>query len=271
VSWTPPASDGGSPVTSYEVVAQPGGQTCTWTSGLTRCTVAGLDNGVSYTFRVTATTAEGVSTPSAPSAPVAPRGPACGPLLPGPFTDVGGDHLFCEAIDWLAQSGITTGLPDGRFEPTAPVSRQAMAAFLYRFAGEPGLNRPTPFFSDVDPGHQFYEPIQWMGETGIAQGWMGPPEERPLFGPTESVSRQSMAAFLHRLAADPPVTATAPYFADVLSGPFYEPIQWMAEAELSLGTPNPDGGLPLFVPRLVVSRQVMAAFLHRYAPIVDAS
>ena len=89
VSWKAPKSDGGSPITSYDVrvlddpaaplpLPLPG---CTVTDG-TSCTVTGLTNGVSYSFVVTAQSAVGkgkaattpVVTPEAPpmAAPAAP-------------------------------------------------------------------------------------------------------------------------------------------------------------------------------------------------------
>jgi hypothetical protein len=43
VSWTAPASDGGSPITGYTVTASHGGQSCT-TTDTTTCTVTGLTN-----------------------------------------------------------------------------------------------------------------------------------------------------------------------------------------------------------------------------------
>ena len=53
------------------------------------------------------------------------------------FTDVPADHPFQKAIAWLADEGISTGYPDGTFRPTAVITRQAMAAFLRRFADVP--------------------------------------------------------------------------------------------------------------------------------------
>jgi hypothetical protein len=53
VSWTPPASDGGAPITRYVVTASPGGARCT-TTGSTHCVVTGLHVGVDYTFSVVA-------------------------------------------------------------------------------------------------------------------------------------------------------------------------------------------------------------------------
>jgi hypothetical protein len=69
VSWTPPANDGGSPVTSYTVYAGPSGQSCTYNVGDTpanTCLITGLPTFESETFTVVATTAAANSIESAP-------------------------------------------------------------------------------------------------------------------------------------------------------------------------------------------------------------
>ena len=70
VMWTPPAN-GGSAITSYRVVASPGGRSCV-ARGASRCTVTGLVNGRSYRFSVTAANATSTGRPSLPSAAVVP-------------------------------------------------------------------------------------------------------------------------------------------------------------------------------------------------------
>ena len=49
-----------------------------------------------------------------------------------PFTDVTPETEHHEAIIWAYQQGIVKGYEDGTFRPTTPISRDAMAAFLYR-------------------------------------------------------------------------------------------------------------------------------------------
>jgi len=69
VSWTAPASNGGSAITGYTVTANTG-QTCTTTS--LSCVVTGLTNGTAFTFTVVATNANGNSAASSASTAVSP-------------------------------------------------------------------------------------------------------------------------------------------------------------------------------------------------------
>jgi hypothetical protein len=50
------------------------------------------------------------------------------------FADVPDTHEFRTEVVWAVHAGITTGYADGTFRPGAPVSRQAAAAFLHRYA-----------------------------------------------------------------------------------------------------------------------------------------
>ncbi|HUO50311.1 MAG TPA: fibronectin type III domain-containing protein [Candidatus Paceibacterota bacterium] len=71
VTFTAPASDGGSPITSYTVTSSPGGITAS--GAASPLTVTGLTNGVSYTFTVKATNAVGTGAASAASNSVTPQ------------------------------------------------------------------------------------------------------------------------------------------------------------------------------------------------------
>ena len=79
VSFTAPPT-GGEPITKYTVTASPGGLTATGTAS--PITIAGLTNGTSYTFTVTATNQIGTGPTSPASNAVTPAGP------PGAPTDV---------------------------------------------------------------------------------------------------------------------------------------------------------------------------------------
>ena len=51
-----------------------------------------------------------------------------------PFTDVTSANPFYREIAWFKAQKITTGWPDGTFRPHEPVTREATAAFVFRFA-----------------------------------------------------------------------------------------------------------------------------------------
>jgi probable HAF family extracellular repeat protein len=72
VGFAPAAFAGDSPIAHYTATAWPGGQSASGTSS--PITVAGLENGTSYTFTVTATNAFDASPPSVPSNAVVPEG-----------------------------------------------------------------------------------------------------------------------------------------------------------------------------------------------------
>jgi len=111
------------------------------------------------------------------------------------FSDVAATHPFCAEISWLSETGITTGFPDGSFRPGTPVSREAMAAFLYRLAHD-GADAPACTnapFADVAVGNPFCGEIAWLASTGVTTGW---PDGS--FRPGASIERQAMAAFLFR-------------------------------------------------------------------------
>jgi FtsP/CotA-like multicopper oxidase with cupredoxin domain len=86
VSWTAPASDGGSAITGYSVSSSPSGGSCPLTATL-GCTVTGLTNGTPYTFQVIATNGSGFGPASAASNVVIP---GTAPAPPAKVTAVAG-------------------------------------------------------------------------------------------------------------------------------------------------------------------------------------
>jgi hypothetical protein len=121
------------------------------------------------------------------------------------FSDVPSDSTFYLEIEWLRSEGITLGNADGTFSPFDPVSRQAMAAFLYRAAGSPAFTPPAePSFTDLPAGVPFYLEVEWLLSQGITTGY----DDGDTFSyhPIEDVSRQSMAVFLYRYAHMLPTT-----------------------------------------------------------------
>lgn len=189
-----------------------------------------------------------------------------------PFVDVSSQsaspvyNVFASDIVWLSSMGISTGwgLPSGarEFRPAAAVTRDVMAAFLYRLAGAPAFTAPAEStFVDVPSDHVFYKEISWLASTGVSVGWESVSGWE--FRPAESVTRDVMAAFLYRFAGSPSfVPPSTSAFVDVPADHvFYKEIAWMAASRISIGWSGAQG--TEFRPGAAVSRDVMAAFLHR--------
>jgi hypothetical protein len=171
------------------------------------------------------------------------------------------NNPFYDDIEWMARNGITTGYAGGVFKPLAVVTRQAMAAFMYRLADEPTFAPPAePSFSDVPTSSPFYADVEWLSAQGISTGY----EDRT-FRPFGHVTRGAMSAFMYRLAGspafEPPITPT---FTDVSPDfRFFPEIEWMDAEQITTGYSN-----GTFRPGVGVSRQAMSAFMHRLDPLL---
>lgn len=192
-----------------------------------------------------------------------------GELVP-PFIDVWTNDRFPGSISWLSSQGITTGIQTSRgieFWPLSSVTREAMAAFLYRLNGSPKVTLPAASpFADMRSGDKFYREIVWMHQSGLANGTRQP-SGKPLYKPKDGMSREAMAAFMYRLDASSNgfrAPGSSP-FADVSpSQNFYREIAWMHSSGLSTGTRQPSGK-PLYKAKDDVTREAVAAFLYRFA------
>jgi hypothetical protein len=118
------------------------------------------------------------------------------------FPDVTDATSHADEIRWLATSQISQGYPDGTFRPMFAVTRQDMAAFLFRLAELWGkvdrdwqpTDEQKAAFLDVDENTPYFREIMWLAASKISTGF---PDNT--FRPMDSVKRQDMAAFLYRL------------------------------------------------------------------------
>ena len=89
LTWSAPASDGGSPITGYTVTVNPGGRQVAL-GAVTNTTLAGLANGTAYSFTVAAKNAVGTGS--------AVTGPAFTPMAQGRF------HAYGPAVAYSTGS-----------------------------------------------------------------------------------------------------------------------------------------------------------------------
>ena len=105
------------------------------------------------------------------------------------FTDIGGSQFESDIV-WLAAAGVTNGCANGYFCPGATVSREQMASFLARALHLPATS--NDYFTDDE--QSIHEgAINSLRAAGYTTGCT-----ETTFCPSDPVTREQMAAFLHR-------------------------------------------------------------------------
>ena len=89
-----------------------------------------------------------------------------------PFEDVETGSWYTSAVAWAADQGIVLGVSDTEFDPHSPITREQLAAVLYRYAGEPAaLGNLTAYIDAKDVSQYALSALKWaIGEkivTGI--------------------------------------------------------------------------------------------------------
>lgn len=87
------------------------------------------------------------------------------------FSDVAADAWCAPAVRWAAGRGVAGGYDDGRFRPDAPVTREQLAAMLWRYAGSPAASGEPDFADGDETGAYAREAVAWAAETGVISGY----------------------------------------------------------------------------------------------------
>ena len=119
-----------------------------------------------------------------------------------PFVDVKKGDQFYTQIMWAYENKVTTGINLGngkrKFDPKATITREAMAAFMYRqYATSIPVGSAPQNFTDIPANHKFAKEIKWMASNKITTG-VKQPNGTVKFVPKGTTSREATAAFLHR-------------------------------------------------------------------------
>lgn len=93
------------------------------------------------------------------------------------FEDVAEGAWYTEAVRWAAANGIVNGVSETRFAPNDPITREQMAAILYRYAKYCGIDvsvgEDTNILSykDFDEISEYAIPaFQWACGAGVMSG-----------------------------------------------------------------------------------------------------
>ena len=110
------------------------------------------------------------------------------------FSDVSDNQWFFDAIQYVFQKGIFSGVSDTEFSPEGSMSRGMFVTVLGRLAKiDVESYRSDSAFSDVDAATYYAPYVTWAASMGITTG-MGD----NLFAPDSLITRAQMATFIVR-------------------------------------------------------------------------
>ena len=111
-----------------------------------------------------------------------------------PFDDAGRSDWFYDSVVYVYENGLMDGVSDTLFDPDGTVTRAQLVTMLWRLDGEPSVNYALPF-TDVSSGEWYAEAVRWAAGEGIVNG-----VSETEFAPNAAVTREQLAAILHRYA-----------------------------------------------------------------------
>ena len=176
------------------------------------------------------------------------------------FPDVPAGSQYADASSWASANGVMGGCADGRFGAADPVTRQQMAAVLWRYAGSPSAAAGEDFADESAIASHARTAVDWARANGVING-----KEGNRFDPAGTLTRAQTAAILYRYLnqagqeSAPPETGDAPavYMTTDISSEglmkIYESLGHPAQGEkvavkLSMGEP---GGHNFLQPSLI--------------------
>ncbi len=109
------------------------------------------------------------------------------------FTDLTQEY-YRDAVNWAAANKVVSGTSDTTFSPNSSITREQLAAMLYRLAGSPSVNGSLSKFSD-GPSVQSYarDAMVWAVDRGIVKG-----NSDGTLKPASSATRAEVCAMLMR-------------------------------------------------------------------------
>ena len=114
------------------------------------------------------------------------------------FTDVATGKWFAKAVAWAAANGIVNGYGSGLFGPNDPVTREQLAAILYRYAVYGGMTAVTleenlgGFADTAQLSAYAIQAMNWAVGQGLING------SGSNLVPKAQATRAQVAAIIHR-------------------------------------------------------------------------
>ena len=113
--------------------------------------------------------------------------------LTNPFTDVSSANYYYAAVLWAYRNNVVTGVDSKTFAPKKNITREQIAATLYRLAGSPSASGSVTGYYDSSKIHNYaLSAMKWAVANGVLAGSSG------YLNPTSNANRAEVATMLHR-------------------------------------------------------------------------
>ena len=107
------------------------------------------------------------------------------------FVDVDSDAWYTDAVSWASTEGIISGYGNGLFGINDPVTREQIAAILWRYAGSPDVVSSENFADKSSISSYAVKAVDWVRNNNIMSG-----KENNMFDPDGYATRAEIAMVL---------------------------------------------------------------------------
>ena len=109
------------------------------------------------------------------------------------FADVPASAWYYNAVEYVYENGLMSGVSGGRFAPDDTLTRAMLVQTLYAMEGRPAS--ASAGFADVASGDWYASAVNWAAANGVVSG-----VSETGFGPNNALTREQLALILYRFA-----------------------------------------------------------------------
>ncbi|MBR4232740.1 MAG: S-layer homology domain-containing protein, partial [Oscillospiraceae bacterium] len=176
-----------------------------------------------------------------------------------PFDDVHAGDWFDGAVKFVSSHELFLGITEDLFAPGYEMTRGMLVTVLWRLENRPEA-AGNMAFDDVEDGAYYAEAVNWAAENGLVNGYGD-----GTFRPNRSITREEMAALLHRYMNylgyefTPVDSLDAFSDGDTVSAWAVDDVKWAVGAGMIAG--RPDGTID---PQGTANRAEVATMFMRF-------
>ena len=180
------------------------------------------------------------------------------------FKDVAANSWYHDAVRYVQENGIMSGIGNGLFSPETTLTRAQLCQIIYNMEGKPSAGSSN--FSDVGAGAWYKNAVSWSAAHDIVNG-----TGNGRFSPDLPITREQTVTILYRYAAyknynlSVPISLSDYSDANRISGWAEEALQWAVSEKVISGTTT-----TTISPQGTATRAQAATMLMRFCQRMEA-